>query len=199
MSSQEGNYAAAFARDLEDLVTQKNLAALAALRRAVGREPGQAMEPYRYLGRWLANGRPALEDACFLVAGLFAMHRLSWPDDGQGPHNLGASFYRLKEKTNSGSVEQRFVALLNCHDDDLASHLRQAVSLLKAHEVPVDWAELLRDVQRWRSEQRWVQRRWARSFWSEAAPATGARGNGNGTAPAPPEQSESEPDARADG
>jgi CRISPR system Cascade subunit CasB len=62
-------------------------------------------------------------------------------------------------------VERRFVALLNCHQDDLDHHLRQAVSLLKSKDAPVDWAELLKDIQRWDNDDRLVQRRWARAFW----------------------------------
>jgi CRISPR system Cascade subunit CasB len=39
------------------------------------------------------------------------------------------------------------------------------VSLLKGRSVPVDWAQLLRDLQEWEWESRSVQRAWARAFW----------------------------------
>ena len=58
------------------------------------------------------------------------------------------------------------MALLNAHPDELGRHLRHAVSLLKAHEVPIDWAQLLRDVQEWTYEGRPVQLDWARAFWA---------------------------------
>ena len=68
-------------------------------------------------------------------------------------------------KDRSESLEKRFVALLNCHGDDLPNHLRQAVSLLKAKDVAVNWHQLLRDVLYWDHEARFVQQQWAREFW----------------------------------
>jgi CRISPR system Cascade subunit CasB len=63
------------------------------------------------------------------------------------------------------AVERRFVALLNAHPEDLDKHLRHAVSLLKAHEIPVDWLRLLGDLRGWGNPERYVQRNWARAFW----------------------------------
>ena len=37
------------------------------------------------------------------------------------------------------------------------------MGLLK--DVPIDWAQLLHDVQRWYFESRAIQREWARGFW----------------------------------
>ena len=66
------------------------------------------------------------------------------------------------------SLEKRFVALLKSDRDDLFDHLRHAVSLARGHEVPINWRTLLRDMQYWRSSDRWVQRQWARAFWGSA-------------------------------
>jgi CRISPR system Cascade subunit CasB len=79
--------------------------------------------------------------------------------------NFGASFKQLGSD-DSSSVERRFVALLNSHRDDLPNRLRHAVSLLRAPGVPVDWAQLLRDIQSWDHPDRFVQVQWARSFWA---------------------------------
>lgn len=75
---------------------------------------------------------------------------------------------RSRGEGGEPGVERRFVALLNCHRDDLPAHLRHAVGLLKSKEIPVDWAELLHDILRWDSESRSVQRAWARAFWGRA-------------------------------
>jgi CRISPR system Cascade subunit CasB len=151
---------------LEELARNEDRAALAALRRSLGKSPGEAAETHRYVLRF--NPEPWEETAFYLVAGLFAMHPENWPkkEDDKRLTNFGASFAWVRSKTDSdSSIERRFVALLDCHADDLADHLRHAVSLLKAKEVPVDWLQLLRDLRNWNHEERRVQRRWARAFW----------------------------------
>ena len=166
-----------FAEHLAKLVKDQNLGALAALRRGLGKRPGEAAEAHRYVVPWLpAGARLWQEDAYYLVAALFAWHRGSWPEgDGADRRvtNLGASFARLRDQTESDSTEKRFAALLNCHRDDLPHHLRQAVGLLRSKDVPIDWAQLLRDVIDWDRESRSVQRAWARAFWAQIAAASG--------------------------
>lgn len=163
-----------FVEYLRSLVDTEDRAALAALRRGLGRPPGSVPELCRYVVPWAPTDGPSWhEDIYYLVAALFALHQGSWPPGvAQGPTNLGASFRRLAETSRSESVEKRFVALLSVHPDDLPAHLRHAVSLLKAHDVPVDWAQLLHDLRDWGHEDRFVQRDWARAFWV-TAPADG--------------------------
>jgi CRISPR system Cascade subunit CasB len=145
---------------------QKNLAALAALRRGLGKRPGEAAEMFPYVVPFLPD-HPYGQDDYFLVASLFAAHQLIWqhPTGPHEPTNLGASFRWLRSKVDSGSIEKRFVALLSAEHRDLPEHLRHAVSLLKAHEVPIDWEQLLRDLAWWESERRDVQQRWAIAYW----------------------------------
>lgn len=165
----------AFAKFLEKLAQEKNRAALAALRRGLGKDPGQAAEMYPYIVPWLSADPPPLVAAAYYhVAAWFAWHQGSWPDqsDETGPTNLGASFARLAAAVDSKSLESRFVALLNCHPDDLPQHLRHAVGLLKSKNIPVDWAQLLHDFQAWGWESRAVQKKWARAFWRQTASPT---------------------------
>lgn len=158
---------------LRELARHEDRAGLAALRRGLGKEPGETVEMYRYVERFLGpeSGQEE-QDAYYLVAALFAAHQGTWSPDGEKRNatNLGASFARLAQLTESGSIEHRFVALLNCRREDLSPHLRHAVSLLKAHEVPVDWLQLLRDVRNWERANRGVQRAWASAFWGSAVP-----------------------------
>ena len=163
-----------FVAYLEELVRREDRAALAALRRGLGKPPGEAADAHRYILPWLAPGTPrAAEDAAYLVAALFAWHQGSWArgEGERGPTNLGASLARLARQVESDSIEKRFVALLNCHRDDLPAHLRHVVGLLKTAEVPVDWRELLQDLRYWDGVARRVQRRWARAFWDASAEA----------------------------
>jgi CRISPR system Cascade subunit CasB len=114
---------------------QENRAALAMLRRGLGKQPGEAMEVYRYIGAFAANAKSkAQETNLHTVATLFGLYPSESREGSAYDSNLGASVSELGSKTNSDSIEKRFVALLNAHADDLPSHLRQMVGLLKANE-----------------------------------------------------------------
>lgn len=159
-----------FIEYLEQLAEREDRAALAALRRGLGKAPGEAAEMHPHVVRFLPyNSHPQRDEVYYLVAALFAWHPQPWHGDEEMERltNLGASFARLSRQDESDSIEKRFVALLNCHRDDLPDHLRQAVGLLRAHEIPVDWAQLLRDIHGWGWESRSVQRAWARAFWGQ--------------------------------
>lgn len=171
------NYERRFARHLEGLArpNTKDRAALASLRRGLARPDGTVAEVWREVVPYLPphderGRRVGVEQAFYLVGALFADHQIPWPGSGDGSRlrNLGASLARLEARRAAGA-ERRFVALLNAHPKDLAQHLRQIVGLLKADQVPIDWAQLLIDVQAWDDDRRVVQRRWAEAFWWRAA------------------------------
>ncbi len=174
-----------FIDHLEWLVKEKDRGALAALRRGLGKPPGTAREMDRHVLPYLPpesslplGVKEKQENAYYLVGTLFAF----WHQGKDGltanpPQNLGASLHVLVEQeVKNGAerdkaedrTEKRLVALLNCHRDDLAEHLRHVISLLKAKDVRVDWMQLLRDIQGWHWESRGVQRQWARQFWRVA-------------------------------
>jgi CRISPR system Cascade subunit CasB len=70
--------------------------------------------------------------------------------------------------TSSEGAEHRFTALLGAHREELEHHLRSAVSLLKSHDVPVDWEQLLRDIRWWGGAARRVERSWASAYWGSS-------------------------------
>jgi CRISPR system Cascade subunit CasB len=154
---------------LEGLVRpgHEDRGALAALRRGLGKKPGESPEMYPHV-MWV-NPKPWAEESYFLVASLFGL----WHQGGRGssrgpvPANFGASFRGVNQQSVSESIERRFVALLNAHRSDLPDHLRHAVNLMRSadQQVPINWNQLLRDIQAWDFPSRQVQRRWARSFW----------------------------------
>jgi CRISPR system Cascade subunit CasB len=165
----------AFVAALEDLAARGDRAALAALRRGLGKPPGQVPEMDRHVVPWLPGDQPFRDDeAYYLVASLFA----AWHQGGQGVRpfkgTLGLSLHALAERApnHAAGVERRFTALLASHRDELPTHLRHSISLLRTHGVPADWARLLSDLSRWDHPDRIVQRRWARDFWrTDAQPA----------------------------
>ncbi len=172
-----------FAQFLRSLDSPDNRGALAALRRGLGKPPGETPEQYPYVMPWLGEG-PSRQDeqAYFLVASLFGLYQGSWPGSPEGaegrPHstNLGASIARLRDGKQDASLERRFTALLNAHADDLVEHLRHIIGLLASKEAPVDWAQLLHDIRGWSWEGQPVQREWARAFWYQ--PRRGPAENG---------------------
>lgn len=137
------------------------------------------------------------EHCFYLVAALFAFYqtgetRASWHHEeallpNPDRRNFGASFLALEKaqagdapqtegagKERAKNLERRFTSLLVSRRADLPQRLRHAVSLLKSENVPIDWVQLLADLQEWRSAEvvtyrvgggASVQRRWAKSFW----------------------------------
>jgi CRISPR system Cascade subunit CasB len=163
---------------LERLVREDDRAALAQLRRALGQPVGMATEAHRHVLPWLRPEATWAEvDDAYLIASLFAL----WHQGKDQPRsvsaerrtNLGLSFRLLPEEARTGSVEGRFRALLNADREELSEHLRHAINLLRAKNVAVDWSRLYRDVRNWRSDDRWVQREWARAYWGDTAPSAG--------------------------
>jgi CRISPR system Cascade subunit CasB len=147
-------------------------AALAALRRGLGRPPGTVPDMYRYVEPWLpAEAPPWVEDAYYLIAVLFAYH----PAEG-GEGNMGDHFARARDpQGDNTAIERRFTALLAAHPDDLPFYLRQAISFLRskgAGGIPIDWHTLFQDLRAWGYENRSVQKRWARAFWGRAVQET---------------------------
>jgi CRISPR system Cascade subunit CasB len=159
-----------FIGHLLSLVQRDDRGALAALRRGLGKSPGEATAMHPHVLPWIPPSVLERDERWYyLVAALFAMHPLQWPtrEHPAGATNLGASFARLRSAANAAGVERRFTSVLNSDEEDLPQHLRQAVGLLRSGGVPVDYTALLRDIRWWGAENRPVQRRWARAFWRE--------------------------------
>jgi CRISPR system Cascade subunit CasB len=165
--SQPTDREARFAKWLTNVFKREDRATLAALRRGLGREPGENAGLIRYLPPGMIS--EGEEDHYLLVAALFAWHPTTRTEGL--PSNLGASLALLVEEHRRAtgempaSVEARVEALLDSHPEDLPEHLRRVIGLLKTKEIPVDWAQLLHDIRRWSWESRAAQRDWARAFW----------------------------------
>lgn len=156
----------AFVRRLYALADAEDRGALAALRRSLQDASGMSPAACPYVVPFLPK-EPDLfrERAYFLVAALFSL---------AGNHAEGVSigdvFRRINLATSSDgkdnpSIRGRFVALLDAHPEDVAEHLRHVASLARAHDVPLDWEKLLRDLLLLRHPERRVQRAWAHDFW----------------------------------
>ena len=135
-------------------------AALADLRSGLRGAPRDLYRMGKHVVPFLDGVRPDEEHWFYVVGALLAYH----PEQVQGQsRTLGESFGGIKE--SSGSIEARFLALLNSRGDNLPDHLRQAVGLLAARRVPVDYFRLLQDCLAWDKDGRPIQLRWARDFY----------------------------------
>ena len=193
-----------FIKCLEDLVPRDppegktseggDRAALAALRRGLGKRPGEVSAMYPYVIPLLSVDRaPGWEwrdDSYYIVASLFALYPTIQRKAADERDNLGAAMRALaraiqQERNPHGdengdkSVERRFVALLNATTIDLPEHLRHAVSLIRSNKgapININWVQLLYDVQDWDVAHHPVQQRWACAFWTPSS--TEGKGSG---------------------
>lgn len=160
-------HAQAFVSHLANLA-DRDRGGLAVLRRSLGFEPGAYPPAYPHVERFVGRERHADDPyrrALYLVAGLFALH-----PENSTKASLAAAFGTLARQRDSGSIEQRFVALLEAEPESLANMLRQAVSLLAADRIPLDYARLVDDLSRWlnplAAEARdSLRQQWARDFY----------------------------------
>lgn len=155
-----------FVEHLERLRDHDDRAALAALRRGLGRP--STMEMCRYVVPWLpAECHPLDEELYFTIASLFASH----PKPG-GSGTMGDALARVAADSGAASVERHFVALLKSRSEELADRLRHVVALARSHNVPICWHQLFRDIRAWQHPSRYVQRSWARAFWTASERVT---------------------------
>lgn len=84
-----------------------------------------------------------------------------------------AQLLRIKLKNGAESLDRRFNALIDSRPDDLFVRLRHLFRLLHSHDVPVNFRNLLNDLQWWQDPRRLrdVRRRWAEDYWRPIKPA----------------------------
>jgi CRISPR system Cascade subunit CasB len=159
-------------RQLQQYSNRDDRGTLASLRRGMGMQPGAVPETARIVEHMLDDDdSDSTRDALYVVGPLYAFHPLLQAGDRW--NNLGAHFRVLTaDGEPSPSVERRFTMLLASEPDELPDALRQAISLLKSQNVPVNWQQLFVDVQKWmdrsqngEAKRKEVRLAWSRSFW----------------------------------
>ena len=147
---------------------ERDTGAMAALRHSLTFEPGMYPRAFPYVERFVAADRLAHDArrlALYAVAGLFARH----PE--QQNRTFATAFGELLCKRESQSIEQRFIALLEADSDNILDYLRQAISLLAAEDIGLNYVRLLDDLTVWMNPNADLDRlrqRWAREFYRAA-------------------------------
>jgi CRISPR system Cascade subunit CasB len=145
---------------LGDLAAKEDRAALAQLRASLAE--GRETLAYPFVARFFWPERSQREhDDVLLVSQLFALH-----PEHRADTSLAKAMSIVASSGASASVELRFRALLDADREDVPTHLRHAVSLLRSHGQAFDFADLFRTLRRWHELRNHARRRWAQDFWS---------------------------------
>lgn len=147
--------------------------ALAALRRAASKEPGEIAEIWETtqvdVPDHVGNAPTWEEIAVHTAMTLYALHQQSRPQPMycQG-FGLGRAARRLVGDEENSSKRARFNALVTSSTvTELRRHLRTFVSLLRAQEIPMDHAMLADDIVQFQrpGQAKSVLLRWARQYY----------------------------------
>ncbi len=154
-----------YLRRLERSDDGPSRAGLAALRAGLRTKDAIAVEMMPHVVTFLGDKEDSSDRWFFAVAALFALH----PLDTKEASSLGGAFGKLRDK--SASIEKHFQLLLASDAQDLYERLKQAVSLLKANNIPVNWYALLTDLttKSWNDADRVIQLKWARDFYKSTS------------------------------
>jgi len=116
------------------------------------------------------------ELAAAAALALFALHqqsRRTTPMHRRGPkHSLGAAAHQVQRRVGSEGIERRMQALLRSQSiGPILEQLRALVSILRDHEIPLDYARLARDLRAAQTPNglRGVRVRWSRDFYRPGA------------------------------
>jgi len=152
---------------------------LAALRRGLGQPDGWDPQLASIVNPRIGDISERRAVICYQVAALFGLHPVGWGrSEGDDARFENRSFARSLhlyaiDKSKAGKslddikqpLDRRVMALLNADSDDVFTHLRYAVGLLRGTDIPVDWGKLMVDLDRWDEPDRDIQRRWSRAWW----------------------------------
>lgn len=134
----------------------------ARLKRSAGQPLAEARDALGLFFSVLPPGVPEYQhEMYFLAATLYPLAE----SGAQG--DLGASLRRARQAKNSKGMDRRVESLLDADASQLPFRLRQAIQYLRSNRVRVNWSRLLDDLLGWTHPDRYVQRRWAQSYFAE--------------------------------
>jgi CRISPR system Cascade subunit CasB len=132
----------------------------AKLKRNAGKTMSEARDALGLFYRLLPHGIQAHQESIyFLVATLFPLA------DSGGSGNLGSELFRAQSSKNEKGLDRRMEVLLDADASQLSYRLRRAIAYLRSCRVPVNWYQLLEDLLQWNHPDRYIQQRWARSYF----------------------------------
>lgn len=179
------------ARMVRETPDPEAVGALARLRRGIGAEPGSDYTLERYL--WVPDelidyvppaGPADAEYAVHDAVTLYALHQQSQRRPMHAPgEGLGAAVSKLIDKTDGpDGVRRRFAALGTASAyPEVIYHLRGLITMLRGHEVHLDYGLLADDLLNLRRPHRAARVRaaWGREFYRSRARSESANNPSN--------------------
>lgn len=145
---------------------------LAVLRRNAG-EPLAGAHGISWIYGLLNRFKPLDDESMFLTATLLAFDRPFLEGRGVFTGSFGRTMAALVKPDETGkSLERRFAILLDADFDpregtgELPFRLRQTVKLVLSKDGRVDWPRLFADLRQWNHPDKYVQKRWAKDFYT---------------------------------
>ena len=108
------------------------------------------------------------ERACFLISTLYGHNKYSSANT-----NFGHTMRKIKEMKNSANIDNRMSILLDSTFDsftgegDFPHRLTQLVKIANSSGIGIDWVELLSDCKNWSRPSKYVQKKWAKSYFAD--------------------------------
>lgn len=173
MTSGESKAETSMEKDFVEKLSKLGTGDIAILKRNAGNTLAESHGAIAGFYRIIPYGLPKYnEEIFFLVATLYGLNK--YPTSKN--FDFGKTMRKVKDHPKSSeSVDKRIIALLDSDFDiigsyhpgggELAYRLRQCVKLANSKEVGVDWIKLLEDLQKWRNDGKYVQKRWAKSYF----------------------------------
>jgi len=134
----------------------------ARLTHSAGRPLNEATQCLGLFYRLLPYGgvAPTQEPIYWLVAAMFPLA------DATGKGSFGDALCRARSPRYRKGLDRRVEALLDSDSAQLPHRLAQVVRFLHSQRVPVNWRSLLEDLLQWEHPNRFVQKKWARAYFS---------------------------------
>ena len=149
---------------------------LAILRRNAG-EPIAGARGVSWIYSLLQRFERLGDEPLFLTATLLAFDRPYLEGRGAFTGSFGRTMSALKAQPGASeeSLERRFAILLDADFEaregtgELPFRLRQTVKLVLSKDGRIDWPRLLSDLRHWNHPEKYVQKRWAKDFYTTFA------------------------------
>lgn len=146
---------------------QSRRAALAKLRRGVGKPPSMVPEIWEItIGALPENAGEYAEQAVHVALALFAMHRQGTEISGQNGGTLGAAVSKLKNGDNDDAVTRRFNSAVTADTiNELSVHVRSLVQLLRSKGIDMDYPGFAQELYYWQIDPERTRLKWGRDYW----------------------------------
>lgn len=164
---------------LKERETGNGKAALANLRRGIGKTPGELSELWGFIFRDMPEellskyGTPSpAEWAIYIALTMFALHQQGTAESVHTEKNsLGRAYGKLRKEQTAEEEERllrRFNQVVTASDlPELSHYLRGIIQLLRADGIELDYAQLASDLYLYQSPQTRmrVQLKWGQDFY----------------------------------